>query len=95
MDGRREQLVSVPGTLMTLVNAYINSGGEIEQRLSWAKAANAFPSTTFGLQDTDSGLVTFGSVASPGSLPAGVSYQRLVARSAKCCGSLDSAMYML
>lgn len=78
LDGRRDVLTSVPGTLAQLVNAHINSGGEIEQRQSFVKDATLFPTNTFGLQDTDSGLMTFGSDASPNaSLPTGVVYQRL------------------
>src|SRR5437899_924454 len=78
LDGRRDVLTSVPGTLAQLFNAHINAGGEVEQRLSFVKDANLFPTNTFGLQDTDSGLMTFGSDASPhAALPTGVVYQRL------------------
>lgn len=78
LDGRREALTSLPGTLVQLTNAHINPGAEIEQRMSFARQTNGFPSNTFGLQDTDSGLVTFGSDASPNAaLPTGVSYQQL------------------
>jgi hypothetical protein len=80
LDARRDALSSVPGTLQTLVNAHINGGGEIEQRMSFVKDAVAYPSTTFGLQDTDTGLMTFGTVSSGavGTLPTGVVYQQLV-----------------
>ncbi|SRR6266702_1714527 len=80
LDGRRDILTTVPGALSQLVNAHINAGGEVEQRMSFAKDATAFPTNTFGLVDTDSGLMTFGSAASPNaSLPTGVTYQQLPA----------------
>lgn len=79
IDARREVLASLPGTLITLINGRINEGGEIEQRKSFTRSTNAFPSNTFGLQDTDQGLMTFGGDASPNAaLPAGVTYQRLL-----------------
>ena len=78
LDGRRDVLSSVPGTLQRLINAHINAGGEIEQRMSYVKDANAYPANTFGLQDTDAGLLTFGSDNAPsGPLPAGVTYVQL------------------
>jgi hypothetical protein len=77
LDARRSELTSSPGTLIQCQNAHINSGGEIEQRMSFGVDAVTYPASTFGLQDTSVGLVTFGSVASPGSLPTGVTYQRL------------------
>lgn len=79
LDTRRSELTSLPGTLMTCVNAFINAGGEIEKRKAFIKATNLFPTNTFGLQDTDTGLMTFGSDAAPNaSLPTGVTYQRLL-----------------
>jgi hypothetical protein len=61
LDGRKSELSSVPGTLLQCINGHINSGGEVEQRKTFAKQTNPFGGVTFGLQDTDSGLVTFGS----------------------------------
>jgi hypothetical protein len=78
LDTRREALASLPGTLQTAQNCHINSGGEIEKRKAFVKLANFFADDTFGLQDTDQGLVTFGSDAAPNqTLPPGVTYQRL------------------
>ena len=79
LDSRREELSSLPGTLFQLINAFINEGGEIEQRKSFVKDAHTYPSNTFGLQDTDTGLKTFGSAATPipNVLPTGVTYQQL------------------
>ena len=77
LDTRRDVLSSLPGALETLRNGFINAGGEVEKRRSFVRDAVSFTSGTFGLQDTDSGLLTFGSAAAPASLPTGVSYQRL------------------
>lgn len=78
LETRRAELLTQPGALLVLINGFINKGGAIEQRQSFAKDANAYPADTYGLQDTDSGLVTFGSDAAPiGTLPTGVTYQRL------------------
>lgn len=78
LDARRDDLVSQPGTLVSFTNGHINTGGELESRGKFTSDANLYPTNTFGLQDTDSGLVTFGSDAAPNaSLPTGVTYQRL------------------
>lgn len=80
-DARRSMLASLPGVLEVCENAHINSGAEIEKRKAFFRSANAFPVETFGLEATSAGLVTFGSVAQgslTGSLPLGVTYQRLV-----------------
>lgn len=84
LDSRKSVLTELPGTLLQAVNGFVNSGGEVEQRKSFAQIETAvhndlpFPANCFGLQDTDSGLVTFGSDAAPsGTLPTGVTYQRL------------------
>ena len=70
LDARKSVLTSVPGTLVKAENCFVNIGGELEQRMSFVRDANTYPSNTFGLQDTDSGLVTFGSDAAPsGPLP--------------------------
>jgi len=61
LDARKSELTTQPGALLQLDNAHINNGGEIEQRKSFVKDPVPYPLTTFGLQDTDSGLVTFGS----------------------------------
>ena len=76
LDGRRSELLEQAGSLVECVNAHINSGGEIEQRKSFALQNHAFTASMFGIEATASGLVTFGSVASPGTLPTGVSYRR-------------------
>lgn len=87
LDTRRLELSAQPGQLETCENAHINSGGEAEKRKAFVPIDRdnfawdgvPFPTNTFGLQDTDSGLVTFGSdVAANATLPSGVTYQRLI-----------------
>ncbi len=77
LDARKSQLTSRPGTLEICENARINGGGEAEKRKAFVKDAVNYVESTFGLQDTDEGLVTFGSEGDPGTLPAGVTYQQL------------------
>jgi putative flippase GtrA len=71
MDTRRMAVLSVPGSLLSLVNGHINRGGEIEKRLAFVEQVT-LPTNTFGLTAVGGTLYTFGS-ASPGSvtLPAG------------------------
>lgn len=79
LDGRRSELLDQPGSLVSCVNAHINSGGEIEQRLSFAKSAAAASANVFGFDATASGLVMFGSdIIGNVTLPAGVSYRQCI-----------------
>lgn len=77
LDTRRDILASLAGTLVTLNNCHLNQGGEIEKRKAFV--FTALPANTFGLETTDVGKITFGSVADPGGWPIGgvVAYQRL------------------
>lgn len=59
LDTRKSELTSVPGTLLTLQNAHINQGGEVEQRKSFVKDARPYPAFSFGLEETEDGPVTF------------------------------------
>lgn len=78
VDARRSELASQPGTLVKCENAHINHGGEIEKRKGFFKNQYTYPTNTFGLEVTASGMVTFGSDAAPNAtLPNGVTYQRL------------------
>lgn len=78
LDARRSELVSSPGTLAVCENAHINAGGEVEKRKAFVRNQKGFSSNTFGLQDTDTGLMTFGSVdASLVTVPVGVVYTQL------------------
>lgn len=78
LDSRRGALTSLPGTLVTANNVHINAGGEIEKRQAFVVGDHTFPTNTFGLQDSDSGLLTFGAEASANAaLPTGVNYMQL------------------
>jgi hypothetical protein len=79
MDSRRMAVLSVPGSLLSLVNGHINRGGEIEKRLAFVPQIT-MPAGTFGLAAVGGTLYTFGSVESvtfPAGTPANMVYQRL------------------
>jgi hypothetical protein len=81
MDTRRMSVLSVPGSLLRLINAHINRGGEIEKRLAFVEQLT-MPADTFGLSAVGGTLYTFGSVASvvfPVGAPSNLVYQRLQA----------------
>ena len=85
IDRRRSYLTSVPGTLFDLRNAHITQGASIEKRRAFVRMrdgslarATSLASGTFGLQETATGLLVFGSIADPITTTlAGVTYQRL------------------
>lgn len=77
LDRRKSPAASPPGTLQRLSNAHITRGGEIEKRLAWVRKYD-LPGNTFGFAGAGGALYTFGSVAGP-AVPAGVTYQQLVA----------------
>lgn len=79
MDTRRMPVLSVPGSLLSLVNGHINRGGEIEKRLAFVPQIT-MPADTFGLAAVGGTLYTFGSVESvtfPAGTPSNMVYQRL------------------
>jgi hypothetical protein len=79
MDTRRMPVLSVPGSLLSLVNGHINRGGEIEKRLAFVPQID-MPANTFGLAAVGGTLFTFGSVESvtfPPDAPSNLVYQRL------------------
>lgn len=76
LDTRKHPLTAKPGTLQVLKNAHVSRGGEIEKRRKFATFAS-LPAGTFGMEATDSTIYVFGS-AWPVTVPAGVTYQRLV-----------------
>ena len=82
LDARKYKLSLPPGTLTTLKNAHINAGGEIEKRKAFGKMAGygaaSLVSGTFGMQETATGILVFGSsdLASQ-TYPTGFGYQRL------------------
>lgn len=76
LDSRRDVLTSQPGTLLTLENAVINQGGEVEKRKSFVEFADVSVTyslggftrqATFGLQELSDRLVVFGSAYVSGS----------------------------
>ncbi|MDV7393258.1 hypothetical protein RZS08_17935, partial [Arthrospira platensis SPKY1] len=81
MDTRRMPVLSVPGSLLSLVNGHINRGGEIEKRLAFVPQIR-MPDGTFGLAAVGGTLFTFGSVdpatvTFPADAPSNLVYQRL------------------
>src|SRR5881394_495953 len=96
LDTRREALASLPGTLQTAENLVIDSGGEIDKRLAFKPVDSAhitLPAGCFGLQDTDTGLMTFGSATTPAGLPTGVVYQQLAYPVTPAPGSMAAVLY--
>lgn len=78
LDSRRMPVAGTPGTLITLEDAHINRGGEIERRKSFAPLYSLPAGLTFGLEATTDRLYVFGSSATAGGgCPPGVTYQRL------------------
>lgn len=85
LDSRRSELTSTPGTLLTCENAHVNQGGEIEKRKAWvgincavgdALTNATLPVGCFGAEPGIATIFTFGSIATPGGIPAGVTYVR-------------------
>jgi hypothetical protein len=84
MDTRRMPVLSVPGSLLELVNGHINRGGEVEKRLAFVPQIT-LPAGTLGLSAVGGTLYTFGSVESvtfPSGAPANLVYQRLTSPTA-------------
>lgn len=81
LDTRRSNVTATPGTLVTLTNAHITRGGEIEKRPAFVSLA-ALPSNTKGLAATNGQIYVFGheaasSVTFATGTPANVNYVRL------------------
>lgn len=80
IDLRKTATSAEPGTLRMLRNAFVTPGGEIEKRKA-ATSIGVLPPGTFGLgfesTDTFTGLVVFGTVNNPGTMPPNVRYQKL------------------
>lgn len=78
LDARRAKISAQQGSLVRGKNVHINRGGEIEKRKAFVEKFT-LPANTFGLHATRTTLYVFGSIAAPATLPAGVTYQQLVA----------------
>jgi hypothetical protein len=76
LDTRRTNLTTSQKALVTAQNVHINQGAQIEKRRAFVDVGS-LPNTVFGLELTSSGVVVFGSVATP-SLPSGVGYVQCV-----------------
>lgn len=81
LDARRMNVTSNPGTLVTLTNAHITRGGEIEKRPAFVNLAT-LPSNTFGLAAAGGQIYVFGSDAAanvtfPSGTPANINYIQL------------------
>lgn len=59
LDGRRSELSSIAGTLLQINNAHITEGGQIEKRKAFVDVQ--VPSATYGIQETPTSVVVFGS----------------------------------
>ena len=75
LDTRRSELTSQPGTLEVCENAHISEGGEVEKRAAFVPFADVScldsngDQGNFGLQDTENGLVVFGSATPSEEFP--------------------------
>ena len=81
LDNRRSNVTAQAGTLVTLKNAHINRGGEIEKRQAFVKLTT-LPSNTTGLTASNGQIYVFGHEASSAvnfasGTPANVNYMRL------------------
>lgn len=70
LDSRRDVQASQPGTLVTLENAHLNQGAEIERRKAYGLR---YTLVGYGFEVTSSGIVVFGSAALPAGWNAYVS----------------------
>ena len=81
LDSRRMNVTSTPGSLVTLTNAHITRGGEIEKRNAFVDLAD-LPANTTGLAAGGGQIYVFGSVASSSvtfasGTPSNINYVRL------------------
>lgn len=80
LDVRKSSLTAEAGTLQSFVNGHVTRGGEVEKRKEFTDTGDLLAATHSLVAARGGGvpgLFVFGSVASPGGLPAGVTYQRL------------------
>lgn len=93
LDSRRMPVAGTPGTLITLEDAHINRGGEIERRKAFDPLYTLPAGQTFGLEATTDRLYVFGSGASV-TVPSGVTYQQLAHPTAVAMSELvDSCLF--
>jgi hypothetical protein len=77
IDTRRTVVTSVPGSCVTLTNAHITRGGEIEKRRAF-KLWATLPANTHGLAAGGGRVFVFGSdsITLASTLPSSLSYVR-------------------
>lgn len=77
MDRRKARLTGQPGALWSGLNGHITRGGDFERRKKFVSTYTLPTGTTKGLAVVGGQLYVFGASATPGTIPAGVNYQRL------------------
>lgn len=76
MSRVRPQVVGEGGQLWNAKNCVLSRGGDIESQKKWV-AEYALPAGTFGLASNNGQPNVFGTGATPGGMPAGVTYKQL------------------
>ena len=89
LDSRNFALTAPVGALVRAENCHVTPAGEIEKRKSFTLFAT-LPTGCFGLEVTNSGLVTFGSGSAP-AMPSGVAYVQCL-HPGEAAGGTASAM---
>lgn len=77
LDVRRFPETSAGGTLMRARDVHLTRGKELEQRADFIEVYTLPAALTKSMAAVPGGLVVFGHQTDPGTLPAGVAYQRL------------------
>lgn len=77
MDRRKARLTGQPGALWSGINGHITRGGDFERRKKFVATYTLPTGTTKGLTSVAGQLFVFGASATPGTIPGGVTYQRL------------------
>jgi hypothetical protein len=77
MDRRKARITGQAGALWSGVNGHITRGGDFERRKKFVSTYTLPTGATKGLTSVAGQLFVFGASASPGTIPAGVNYQRL------------------
>lgn len=81
LDTRRSNVTATPGTLVSIKNAHVTRGGEIEKRPAFV-SLSTLPANTTGLAAANGQIYVFGheaasAVTFPSNTPANVNYVRL------------------
>lgn len=81
LDTRRSNVTALPGTLVSIKNAHVTRGGEIEKRPAFV-SLSTLPTNTTGLAAANGQIYVFGhqaasAVTFPSNTPANVNYVRL------------------